>query len=70
MGRVSVRYNSFDERQIEFFGKPNDAKRAKTSSIIIHALLAEGLLAFGCFGLAYMKWRKIEEEMLGEKPNG
>ena len=64
MGRTSVRYSSYDDRKIVYFGKPNDAKGSDPASLIIHALFTEGLLALGCFGLAYMKWRKIEEEML------
>ncbi|HEX8747650.1 MAG TPA: hypothetical protein VF717_10665 [Pyrinomonadaceae bacterium] len=64
MGRVSVRYNPYDERQIDFYATANEMKGPDGKGLIIHALLTEGLLALGCFGLAYQKWRKIEEEML------
>lgn len=64
MGRSSVRYNPLDKRKIDFYNTANAKKGSDSSSLIIHALFAEGLLAFGCFGLVYLKWRKIEEEML------
>lgn len=64
MGRVSVRYNSYDESKIDFYNTASGFESSSSGSLIVHALFAEGLLAFGCFGLAYLKWRKIEEEML------
>lgn len=67
MGRTSVRYNPHDERKIDSYSVPTNLKSADSTSLIVHALLTEGLLALGCFGLAYQKWRKIEEEMLEEK---
>jgi hypothetical protein len=38
-----------------------------TERTLIHGLVAEGILAIGCFGLAYVKWRKTEEEILQER---
>jgi hypothetical protein len=38
-----------------------------TATVAAHGLLAEGLLALGCFGLAYVKWRKTQDEMLRER---
>lgn len=67
MGRTSVRYNPFVQGEIDFFGKPNDMKGSDPASLIIHALFTQGLLALGCFGLAYLKWRKIEDEMLASE---
>ncbi|HYO90953.1 MAG TPA: hypothetical protein VEQ40_04925, partial [Pyrinomonadaceae bacterium] len=66
MGRISVRYNPYDESKIDFYNKPNNMKGSDPAGLVIHALFTEGLLALGCFGLAYLKWRRIEEEMLGE----
>ncbi|HEV2913978.1 MAG TPA: hypothetical protein VGX92_11920 [Pyrinomonadaceae bacterium] len=34
---------------------------------LIRGLIAEGVLALGCFGLACVKWRKTEEEILRER---
>lgn len=70
MARVSVKYNPYDERVIDSYIKPDDEKGSDSGGLIVHALFTEGLLAFGCFGLAYLKWRKIEEEMLVEKTTG
>lgn len=38
-----------------------------TGATLAHGLIAEGLLALGCFGLAYAKCRKTEEEILQER---
>jgi hypothetical protein len=65
MGRVAVRYNPYDDTKIDFYNTQNKPASDNTG-LIIHALFAEGLLALGCFGLAYLKWRKIEDEMLRE----
>jgi hypothetical protein len=70
MGRTSVRYNPYDKTRIDFYGFPNDAREAGGSALITHALLTEGLLALGCFGLVFLKWRKIEDEMLEERSTG
>lgn len=32
--------------------------------ILIHGLLAQGLLAAACFGLVFLKWKRTHEEML------
>lgn len=40
---------------------------ANVGAIVAHGLIAEGLLALGCFGLAFLKWRKIQDEMLRGK---
>nr|MBA3768838.1 hypothetical protein [Acidobacteriota bacterium] len=37
-----------------------------TGATLAHGLIAEGVLALGCFGLAYLKCRKTEEEILQE----
>ncbi|MBD0369427.1 MAG: hypothetical protein ICV60_01130 [Pyrinomonadaceae bacterium] len=70
MGRTSMRYNPFDEIKVDFYNFPNNARRDRGTSLVTRALLVEGLLALGCFGLAFLKWRKIEEEMLTEKATG
>jgi hypothetical protein len=36
-------------------------------SILVHGLLAESILAAGCFGLAYLKWKRTREEILEER---
>jgi hypothetical protein len=38
-----------------------------TGATLAHGLIAEGLLALACFGLAYAKCRKTEEEILQER---
>jgi hypothetical protein len=67
MDRVSVRYKLDDYSKIDYYAKRRIASRSDKSGLVIHGLLAEGLLALGCFGLAYLKWRRIEDEMLREK---
>lgn len=67
MDRISVSYRQFDESEIEFHNTARPADHSDKSGLIIHGLFAEGLLALGCFGLAYLKWRKIEDEMLGSE---
>jgi hypothetical protein len=46
---------------------PANFETINTASVAAHGLLAEGLLALGCFGLAYVKWRKTQDEMLQER---
>jgi hypothetical protein len=70
MDRISVKYKSYDESEIEFHNTARPRDYSDKSGRIIHGLFAEGLLALGCFGLAYLKWRKIEGEMLESKDEG
>jgi hypothetical protein len=44
-------------------------KQSVKGRLIVHGLIAEGILALGCFGLAYLKWRKLEDEMLESRKN-
>jgi ABC-2 family transporter protein len=48
------------------FGVKHEPNRDATERTLIHGLVAQGLLAAGCFGLAYVKWRKTEEEIMQE----
>jgi hypothetical protein len=64
MDRVSVKYNSYDQAQVQYYVPSRNARFGDKSALITHGLIAEGLLALGCFGLAYLKWRKIEDELL------
>lgn len=64
MDRVSLKYTSYDESEVQFYNTARYHQFKNRETIIIHGLFAEGLLALGCFGLAYLKWRKIEDEML------
>ena len=48
------------------YGVTQEPKPDVSEGTLIHGLLAETLLAAGCFGLALVKWRKTEEEMLHE----
>jgi hypothetical protein len=67
MDRISVKYRTYDQSAIAFHNTARNADNSDKSGLIIHGLFAEGLLALGCFGLAYLKWRKIEDEMLVEQ---
>ena len=64
MDRVSVKYHSYTEPKVEFHQVARVLESSGQSTLIFHGLLAEGLLAMGCFGLAFLKWRKIEDEMM------
>jgi hypothetical protein len=64
MDRNAVKYNLYDLREVDFYNTSRKLDRTDHSGLIIHALLAEGLLAIGSLGLAYLKWRKLEDEML------
>ncbi len=41
-------------------------KSLDLGAILVHGLLAQGLLAAACFGLALLKWKRTREEMLSE----
>lgn len=63
MDRISVGYTSYDAQKVAFANTTRLPVSRDKSGLILHGLLAEGLLAMGCFGLAYLKWRKLEDEM-------
>jgi hypothetical protein len=67
MDRASARYNSYDHREVVSYKPERTATSLDQTNLTTHALFAEGLLALGALGLAYLKWRKIEDEMLGER---
>lgn len=67
MDRISVRYTSYDRTEIAFRSTSRVADGSGNIRLIVHGLFVEGLLAMGCFGLAYLKWRKIQDEMLEAK---
>jgi hypothetical protein len=50
----------------ESFGVKREPNWWETERALIQGLVAQGILAAGCFGLAYVKWRKTEEEILQE----
>ncbi|HEX8775720.1 MAG TPA: ABC transporter permease [Pyrinomonadaceae bacterium] len=52
------RHDTFDETD-----GPNPRE---AWSALAHGLIAQGVLAIGCFGLAYVKWRQTEEDILRE----
>jgi hypothetical protein len=64
MDRVSLHYTSFDETSVSYHTTARYKEFKDKETLIAHGLIAEGLLALGCFGLVYLKWRKIEDEML------
>jgi hypothetical protein len=70
MDRNYVRYNWYDLTRVAFYNTTRGMNRTDHSGLIIHGLLAEGLLALGTFGLAYLKWRKLVDEMVESKDKG
>lgn len=52
----------------ESYGKGlHEPETKATGASLAHGLIAQGVLALGCFGLACAKWRKTEEEILQER---
>ncbi|HEX8138793.1 MAG TPA: ABC transporter permease [Pyrinomonadaceae bacterium] len=49
------------------FGVKHEPNPDATRRTLMRGLVAQGLLAAGCFGLAYVKWRKTEEEIMQER---
>ncbi|OLE51364.1 MAG: hypothetical protein AUG51_22955 [Acidobacteria bacterium 13_1_20CM_3_53_8] len=47
--------------------RPKLREVADPKTVLVHGALVEGILAFGCFGLAYTKWRRTRDEMLQEE---
>jgi len=48
------------------FTSSHRQEQTEIYSRIIHGLVAQSLLALGCFGLLYMKWNKTRREMFSE----
>jgi hypothetical protein len=48
---------------VEKTGEPNPVEAWRT---LAHGLIAQVVLAISCFGLAYVKWRQTEEDILRE----
>ena len=48
-------------------GASRRSNEEATKGALLHGLIAEGVLAALCFGLAYTKWRKTEEEIAQER---
>lgn len=67
MDKKLVRYDPNDPSVIFSSETSRVSSRYDDSGVILHGFLAQGLLAFGCFGLAYLKWRRIEDEMMEQK---
>ncbi|HEY6188995.1 MAG TPA: ABC transporter permease [Pyrinomonadaceae bacterium] len=55
----------FMNRQ-DTYGAAHGPNAGQAWSALAHGLIAQGVLAISCFGLAYVKWRQTEEEILRE----
>jgi len=59
--------NTYIDSHENFGGVLHEPDLEVTGATLAHGLMAQGLLALGCFGLAYAKCRKTEEEILQER---
>lgn len=60
------RHEAKPDASIYGYDLPNVRHVADPQTALVQGAIVEGLLALGCFGLAYTKWRKTRDEMLHE----
>ena len=59
--------NPYIDSHINPGGVLHEPELEITGATLAHGLIAQGVLALGCFGLAYARCRKTEEEILQER---